>query len=61
MNFIYALLYMAVLGSIFLLSYILNKRTPVPAGCEDLKANCEGCKIASCGNYSAPSRQEQEV
>ena len=30
------------------LGYILNKRTPVPKGCENLKENCEGCHIVSC-------------
>lgn len=48
-----ALAYMAMLGGLYCLVYYLNKKTPVPAGCENLKADCEGCKITSCGNNPA--------
>ena len=27
-----------------------NSKTPVPEGCEDLTAECEGCKITSCAH-----------
>lgn len=36
---------------IFVVSFILYKKTPAPKGCEDLlanKAKCEGCSNASC-------------
>ena len=29
-------------------SYLLNKKTPKPEGCESLEENCEGCNITSC-------------
>ena len=32
----------------FIVSFIFYKRTPVPAGCEDIKASEEKC--ASCGH-----------
>jgi len=49
-------LYLAALGGVYGLLYYLNHKTPVPAGCEDLKADCEGCNIHSCGNH--PTKQE---
>lgn len=60
MQALYALLYLGVLGGIYGLVYWLNKKTPVPPGCEDLKADCAGCKISSCGNYTTPTLKEQE-
>lgn len=36
---------------IFVVSFVLYKKTPVPKGCEDLlanKAKCEGCSKADC-------------
>ena len=46
-----AFIYAAILGSIFALVYTLNRNTPVPEGCEDLKAECGGCHDISCGNH----------
>ena len=31
-------------------SYLLNKRTPKPKGCENLTEDCEGCSITTCSN-----------
>ena len=50
-----AVLLLAGLGAFYALGYVLNHRTPVPKGCEDLKAECEGCHDFSCGNH--PSYQ----
>lgn len=36
---------------IFFLTYVLNKKTPVPKGCENLKItdeNCSACNNTSC-------------
>ena len=36
---------------IFVVSFVLYKRTPVPKGCEDMVANsekCSSCKNTSC-------------
>ena len=43
--------YLALLGGIYALCYVLNHRTPVPKGCENLKASCEGCHDFACGNH----------
>ena len=45
-----AILVLIGLGALFGLFYYLNSKTPVPEGCEDLTAECEGCKITSCAH-----------
>ena len=55
-NVFVAFLYAGVLGAIFATVYILNRSTPVPEGCEDLKVNCQGCRDIACGNH--PSHNE---
>ena len=51
-----AIILFVVLASLVALGYILNKKTPVPKGCENLKENCEGCKMVSCLHH--PSKGE---
>ena len=46
-----AILVLAGLGAFFAVGYVLNSRTPVPEGCENLKAECEGCRITSCAHH----------
>ncbi len=48
MKAIYAVLFLGVLVAIYILAYIQNKKTPLPEGCQDLKAECDGCKLYSC-------------
>lgn len=43
------ILLIALIG-LFIFTYLLNKRTPKPKGCENIDENCEGCPITSCGN-----------
>jgi len=35
---------------IFILVFLLNKKTPKPEGCEDLQAECDCCPIKTCSN-----------
>ncbi len=51
MEIVYALGFLAVMGGVYAMLYTLNHRTPVPKGCEDLKTNCDGCRIISCGSH----------
>ena len=51
-----AIVLFIVLGEIAAFGYILNRKTPVPPGCENMKENCEGCRIISCVNH--PSKGE---
>lgn len=51
-----AIILFVILSSIVVLGYVLNRKTPVPKGCENLKENCEGCKISCCIHH--PSKGE---
>ena len=53
---LYAIVLFVVLSSITGVLYVCNKKTNVPEGCENIKMNCEGCKIISCINH--PSKGE---
>lgn len=44
----FAALWMVALVGIYLLVYLLNKRTPVPPGCENLDQSCGGCHLITC-------------
>lgn len=54
-----AIILFVVLAGIAGTSYILNKKTPVPEGCENLKENCEGCHIVTCIHH--PSKGEKNA
>ncbi len=54
------LLMFVVLATAYGVLYYFNHRTPVPEGCEHLKADCEGCKIHSCGNNPIFDRSKGE-
>ncbi|MCI8540782.1 MAG: hypothetical protein HFE68_00405 [Erysipelotrichaceae bacterium] len=43
-----AVLFFAGLAGIYALLYYLNHKTPLPEGCENIKAECEGCHDSSC-------------
>ena len=53
----YLILAIAILVSlltIFIVSFILYKRTPVPKGCENIKIseeNCSSCGHTECSRY----------
>ena len=49
-----------LLVTMFIVSYKLNKKTPVPKGCENLMSECEGCHISSC-TLHAQSKDKVEV
>lgn len=48
MNAIYAILIVVALIALYAIGLTLNKRTPVPEGCENLKPECNACGIQSC-------------
>jgi hypothetical protein len=51
---------MTLLVVAFIISYKLNKKTPVPKGCEDLTSDCDGCAISSC-TLHVQSKDKVEV
>lgn len=52
------ILWMMFLVGTFIVTYLLNKKTPKPKGCETITTNCKGCKMISCGHH--PSREEKK-
>jgi len=60
MSFIYAIIFFALLGGAYAALYYWNHRTPVPEGCEDIKLECDGCKITSCDHHPNHSGKENE-
>lgn len=56
--FIGAIILIAGLLATFFISYVLNKKTPVPKGCEKLLYNDEMC--ANCSNTSCKIKELEE-
>ena len=51
---IIAISILVVLLVIFIVSFILYKKTPVPKGCENIKIseeNCSACNHKECSHY----------
>lgn len=58
-----AIVLIIVLVAIFFVSYYLNKKTPIPKGCEDLlinKENCSSCKNYECDLNGIKDKNEKE-
>lgn len=53
MKIVLAILFFALLVTIYIVLYLMNKKTPLPEGCENLKADCKGCKDYACTNNPA--------
>ena len=53
MKIVLAILFFARLVTSYIVLYLMNKKTPLPEGCENLKADCEGCKDYACTNNPA--------
>lgn len=45
----------ALLIAVFFITYVLNKRTPLPKGCEDIKISDDNC--LQCGNMDCHIKQ----
>jgi len=58
-SIIMAALIMTFLVGAFVGSYLLNKKTPKPEGCENIDENCEGCQITSCLNRKEKKEEEE--
>ena len=60
MRYLYAILFSGGLVAIYIVLYKKKKKTPKPEGCEDLKADCDGCKDFSCTNNPAHNQVKGE-
>lgn len=60
-SIVYAVIFALALAGFYALVYFINHRTPVPEGCENIKADCEGCNITSCGSHPTHDYTEEKV
>lgn len=49
---ILAVAFFAALVGLYIVLFLMNRRTPKPEGCENLKPDCSACKDYSCPNHS---------
>lgn len=54
---IWAIVWLVILIAIFIGTYLLNKNTPQPEGCEDM-SECVGCNNIACSHHSAHHKEE---
>ena len=52
-----ATIILVVLVAMFIVCFLLNKKTPKPEGCEDLEAECETCPITTCLKNSSEKEE----
>ncbi len=57
---ILAVVIILVCVGLFIFSFILNKRTPKPEGCENIGNECEGCQMTSCSHYISKEEKGKE-
>ena len=57
---IIAVVVVLVSVGLFIGTFILNKRTPKPDGCENLGSECEGCQMSSCSHYVEKNEEKKE-
>lgn len=51
-NALLGILFFAALLFVFIFLFMLNRKTPKPPGCENLRPDCAGCKDWSCPNHA---------
>ena len=47
-----------VLIAMFIVCFLLNRKTPKPKGCENLEAECETCTITTCLKNSSKKEEK---
>ncbi len=45
---------------LFIGTYLLNKRTKKPDGCENLDETCQGCQLTECSHHPSKKQEENE-
>lgn len=45
---------------IFIFSYLINKKTPKPDGCENIGEACDGCQVLMCSHNKANASNEED-
>ncbi|MDD6302587.1 MAG: hypothetical protein PUA56_04745 [Bacillales bacterium] len=46
--------------ALFVGTYLLNKKTKKPEGCENLEENCSGCSLVGCSHHPSNNLEEKE-
>ncbi|MBQ6817743.1 MAG: hypothetical protein IJO27_04855 [Bacilli bacterium] len=59
---IIAIAVVIILVALFFISYIMNKKTPIPKECQDLEESeaCVGCKNITCSHYKSVQKDSKE-
>ena len=60
MKFVYALIVFAFVSVLFIVTYVLNKRTPKPENCKELPDECKSCKVEFCAIKNQKVEEESE-
>jgi len=58
MPYISGALFIACLGGLYGISYVLNSKTPVPDNCKDLLIGCSSCSAIGCGHNPSQNIKE---
>ena len=53
-----AILLIVGLGALFFITFVINRKTPVPKGCENIKIEQESC--LACSNSSCEIKEKFE-
>ena len=61
MRIIAGILFVGALIAIYIWAYLNNKKTPLPKGCEHLKADGDGCKLVSCSVHPDHGKKKEEI
>lgn len=61
MQFLLAILFFAALVGIYIFLFLANKKTPLPPGCENLKAACGSCQDRACMNHPDHGKSINQV
>ena len=61
MRTVLAIVFFGILIAVYISLYLMNKKTPLPEGCENLRADCDGCKDFGCTNNPAHYKAKEEI
>lgn len=60
MRIVLTIAFFMVLIVVYISLYLMNKRTPLPEGCENLKPDCDGCHDFGCTNHPSHMNRKEE-
>lgn len=46
--------------ALFIGTYLLNKHTKKPEGCENLEENCSGCTLYGCSHHPSQNNETEK-